>query len=114
LSITAEVVSEKPMLIGQYRGNWTGQFAGTRAVLSSTGRSEHVDSIDDVVQPGPGRVALARLLALDLLSAFGMADVQQITENGEFAIDRFTADRHPKVKNWAAAAGVPTIDKLLT
>jgi hypothetical protein len=114
LSITAEVVSEKPMLIGQYRGNWTGQFEGTRAVLSSTGRSEHVGSIDDLVQPGPGRVALARLLALDLLSAFGMADVQQITENGEFAIDRFIADRHQKVKNWADGAGVPTVDKLLS
>ena len=42
-------------------------------------------------------MALARLLALDLLSAFGLPEVQQVTPSGEFSLDRFTNDRKPRV-----------------
>lgn len=112
LSVSAELVSEKPMLIGQYRSMWKGQFDGTRQVQKSTGRSEHAAPLDGLVMPGVDRVALARLLALDLLSSFGLPEVQQVTPSGEFALDRFTNERRPYVERWAEAAGVPTVARL--
>lgn len=108
LAVSAELVSEKPMLIGQHRSAWTGQLEGTRAVPSTTGRSEHVAPLDGLAEPGPDRIALARLLALDLLSAFGMSEVPQITESDEFVLNRFTHESQPKVERWAEEAGVRT------
>lgn len=112
LSVSAELVSEKPMLIGQYRATMPGQLHGTRPVPKSTGRSAHNAALDALVLAGVDRVALVRLLALDLLSAFGLPEVQQITATGEFVIDRFTRDRKPHVERWAQAAGVLTVEHL--
>ena len=110
LSVSAELLSQKPMLIGQYRADMPGQLHGTRPVPKSTGRSEHNAPLDALVLAGVDRVALARLLALDLLSAFGLPEVQQVTPSGEFALDRFARDRTPHVERWAEAAGVETVE----
>jgi len=111
--MSAELVSENPMLIGQYRATMPGQLHGTRPVPKSTGRSEHTAPLDALVLAGVDRVALARLLALDLLSAFGLPEVQQVTPSGELALDRFTNERKPRVVRWAESAGVPTVEHLV-
>ena len=109
MAVRAELVSEKQMSIGQYRGTFKGQFDGTRLVSPSTGRSDHIASLDGLTVPGIDRVALARMLALDLLSAFGMPEVQQITAANEVALDRFRNELKPSVEGWAKAAGVSTV-----
>jgi hypothetical protein len=69
--------------------------------------------LDALAVAGIDRVALARMLSLDVLSAFDLPEVQQITATNEFALDRFTRDRRPAVERWAAAADVPTVEQLL-
>ena len=55
---------------------------------------------------GRTRLALARLLTLDLMSAFGFAEVAQVTPEAELVLDRFSQGWHQRVKDWAAAASV--------
>ncbi len=97
------------MLIGQYRSRSPGRLRETRVVRSSTGRSEHSAPLDVLVGPGSDLVALARLVMNDLVSAFGLPEVQQITADGELVLDRFQADFRPRVERWAQAASVPVI-----
>jgi hypothetical protein len=113
VTVQAELLSSKPMLVGQYRRSiMPGQLSGSRQVDGSTGLSRHTSLLDDLAVGGVARVALARLLALDLLSAFGLAQVQQITDDGAFALDRFQQPWQQSVRDWAASYDVPVIASL--
>ncbi|HEY8543970.1 MAG TPA: hypothetical protein VIL36_02940, partial [Acidimicrobiales bacterium] len=113
LSIGAELVSSNSaMLLAKYRSGFHEVLNGTRQVTGTSGRSEQLSDLDDLAAPGPSRVAVARLLALDLFSAFGLPEVQQITADGELALDHFYKHRQDRVKEWASAAGIPVVDQL--
>jgi len=89
-----------------------GQLSGSRQVGGSTGVSRHTALLDDLVAGGVARVTLARLLALDLLSAFGLAQVQQVTGEGVLVIRAFQEEWQQSVRAWAATHDVPTVDSV--
>ncbi len=110
LSFAAQIVSSQPAVLGHPRGYRPGRYdSGVR--VTATGWSEHDVPLDDVAAAGVERLALARLLALDLFSAFGMAEVAQIAEGPALSWQHFGSEAKRPVEQWARTAGVPIVGK---
>ncbi len=112
VQVAAEMLpTNEPMAIGQYRSSFPGPLAESGTVIRSTGVSTSTFPLETLT-PGPDLVAAVRLLLLDLGSAFGLAEPQQITEDLALVRNRFTRERAPAVETWAAHAGVEIVKDL--
>ncbi len=111
LTVACRLVSRQPMVLGYYRGFMASQLGQTREI-ESTATSIHTAPIEGLVEPGPARLALARLLVGDLSSAFGHPEPLQVDRDGALVIDQFYRDHQARVAAWAESAGVPTVASL--
>jgi hypothetical protein len=111
LHFSADLQSPATMVLAPQRPTPCDEtkLPSTRPVPNRTGRSLRTALADDLVAPGVERVAFARLLALDLFSAFGLPEVPQITVNGEINLRQFEAAPGAKVEQWALASRVPIV-----
>jgi hypothetical protein len=112
-TIAAELTwfSWKPVLLAQYRTqNMAGALHDTHGVSGGVGPARHTVNLESLRAEGRDAVAVARLLLADLESAFGLPEPQQITMASQLVRNRFQADWHGAVEEWAARRAVELVD----
>lgn len=82
-----------------------------RRVPLSTQNCDHADSeavalLDDLVDQGPGLVQTTSLLADELVQAFGLAEAEPVTHDGQLRPDAWSPQLRPGVTQWAQSHGV--------
>lgn len=110
-AIEAQVVSseEAPMVLADGRSHVPGPMAGTRQISEPTGISRRVVGLAEVAMRAPERVRAARALIADLMSAFGVPEPDQISEQGTLVLTAFHPDRVSQVQAWAQRNRVPAL-----
>jgi hypothetical protein len=68
-----------------------------------------VVDLAEVAIRGPAGVRAARMLVADLMSAFGLPEPDQISEDGTLVLTAFHPDRAGQVQAWAQRNGVPAL-----
>lgn len=114
-----DVVAQAQIVVSGQRECWLVysrqgprfQFEGSHAVYSFP-VSRHQINLDDC-QTGAGAVIAARMLLTDLFQFMGVAEVPQISANGELRRRYFRTDYVGALEKWAEANGVPMITTLL-
>lgn len=69
--------------------------------------------LDALADDGPDLVAAAYLLASDLLQAFWLPEVLQLTREGQIRGQYWSKVRIPQIREWAVQAGVTITDEVL-
>jgi hypothetical protein len=110
VQLAAQLIGAGSMVLAQFRSNPSGPIGDTRSVLRSTGHSRHSVPLDATASPSPDRIAAARLLALDLFSAFALPEPQQITSELQLVRRGFNAEWQPRMEQRAAEAQVEVIE----
>lgn len=100
---------EAPMVLADGRSHVPGPMAGTRQISEATGISRRVVSLAEVATRAPERVRAGRALIADLMSAFGLPEPDQISEQGTLVLTAFHPDRVSQVQAWAQRNGVPAL-----
>ncbi|HVX23321.1 MAG TPA: ATP-binding protein [Acidimicrobiales bacterium] len=108
VAATVEVPSGG-LVVGQPRWSIQGMLEGTR-VAEGVGISRHTISADACAQPGRDRLAAVRLLAGDLLSAFGQPEPLQITDELQLVKQQFLQEWRDRVGAWGVRAGVECLE----
>ena len=99
-----------PMVLAHYRGGLVDGLIGSRIVRRSTGLSRHSAPLEAASVPGMDLISVARSIAVDLVSAFGFAEPQQITASNQLVRLRFQTDWHEQIERWSHDSGVELID----
>ncbi len=68
--------------------------------------SEAVTLLDDLADEGPGLVQTASLLADELVQAFGLAEADPVTRDGQLRPAAWSAQLRPGVTQWAQSRGI--------
>lgn len=110
-AIEAQLVSseEAPMVLADGRSHGPGPMIGTRQITEPTGVSRRVVNLAEVAARGPERVRAARTIIGDLMSAFGQAEPDQLSEQGVLVLTAYHPDRLSQVQAWAQRNGVPAL-----
>ena len=115
LSVGSQLCSDRPMALFQYRYMQYGQLGNTRAVDRMTPIGVRSTPIEIPSVPSLGLLALARSVATDLFSAFGLSQPYQITADNQLDVRHFYYDQFDYVDsrknlgNWASAAGIDSL-----
>jgi hypothetical protein len=64
-------------------------------------------ALDDLAQPCPGLVAASALLADEIGQAFGVAEMGQLTRNGQLRRPYWSG---PQILTWAEQHGIEVTD----
>lgn len=108
--LAAQLSGAGDMVLAESRSNDPGILEDTRLVVRSTGRSRRSVPLDATASPSSDRIAATRLLALDLFSAFGLPEPQQITNELRLVRRKFQSAWQPRMEEWASKAQVEVIE----
>ena len=104
------VTPERPVGLGHNRHYGLPDALGARVLTEAPPAAEAVAGLDDLAQPGPELAAATALLINEIGQAFGVAEMFQITRDGEFR-RRYWADQ--QVITWAGQNGIGVTDNIV-
>ena len=87
-----------------------GRLHGTRLISGPSGTSRRSAPLELTAASPRDRLIIARLLAGDVLSSFGLPEPQQVTSDGRLVRLRFNNNWQQWLQSWAADAGVDVIE----
>ncbi|MEP7247901.1 MAG: ATP-binding protein [Gammaproteobacteria bacterium] len=102
-----------PLEIGHTRGWGSGESRSGVALQLASVAAETVASIDDLAAAGPELVSVAAGLVDELGQAFDIAEMGQLTREGEIRVRYWNHPWQERVKEWAEQHGVAVTDQTL-
>lgn len=97
--------------VGHNRRHFRDSRSSVKAAEAVT--AESVADIDDLAEPGPELVAATARLVDDLAQSFGIAELGQVTRQGEFRLPYWGSSEQQQVKAWAEAHGIDVTHDVL-
>jgi hypothetical protein len=108
--VRAQVFPVSPMRptgLGHNRFHGFADSRGSPALITQPPVAETAAALDDLAQPCPGLVAASALLADEIGQAFGVAEMGQLTRNGQLRRPYWSG---PQILTWAEQHGIEVTD----
>lgn len=97
--------------IGHNRRHFRDSRSSVKTTKAVT--ADSVADIDELAEQGSELVATTARLVDDLAQCFGIAELGQVTKDGEFRLPYWGAREQPHVRSWAEAHGISVTQDVL-